>query len=54
MKLFILFVLLGIVLTMFLLINETKKMTAQWILTGLYFTMGIILLFLISTNIIRF
>ena len=54
MKFFILFIAIGFVLVAFLLFDETKHLTLQWILSGLYLISGVILAFLIAGNIIKF
>lgn len=54
MKFFILFIIIGIALVAFLLFDESKHLTLQWYLGGLYLISGVILTLLITTNIIKF
>ena len=54
MKVFILFIIIGLALVAFLLFNGTKHLTLQWCLGGLYLISGVVLTLLIATNIIKF
>ena len=54
MKFFILFIVIGLALAVYSLFDETKHLTLQWSLGGLYLISGVILVLLIASNVIKF